>query len=134
MLFSSTIFLYLFLPAVLFCYYILLKKSRKLQNIFLLFASLFFYAWGEPKFVLVMIASIIANWAFGLLIHKNKGNKIVEKIIISLDVAFNLGILFVFKFKVSKLVKLYLVPSILTPLKSFLNLLIIICFFLLLLY
>ena len=98
MLFSSTIFLYLFLPAVLFCYYILLKKSRKLQNIFLLFASLFFYAWGEPKFVLVMIASIIANWAFGLLIHKNKGNKIVEKIIISLDVAFNLGILFVFKY------------------------------------
>lgn len=98
MLFSSTIFLYLFLPCVLFCYYVVFKKSRRLQNIFLLFASLFFYAWGEPKFVLVMIVSIIVNWFLGMLISKKRDNKKVSRLIISLDVVLNLGLLFVFKY------------------------------------
>ena len=69
-----------------------------LQNIFLLFASLFFYAWGEPKFVLVMIASIIINWFFGLMVSKKRDNKQLSRLLIGLDVAFNLGILFVFKY------------------------------------
>ena len=98
MLFSSTTFLYLFLPIVLFFNFIVFKKSRLLQNIFLLFASLFFYAWGEPKFVLVMIASIAVNWFFGLIISKKRDNKIISKLIIALDVAFNLSLLFVFKY------------------------------------
>ena len=98
MLFSSTTFLYLFLPAVLFFYYVPFRNRRKIQNIFLLFASLFFYAWGEPKFVLIMIASIIVNWAFGLLVHKNKSNRLKSKLLIAGDVTFNLGILFVFKY------------------------------------
>ena len=98
MLFSSTTFLYLFLPIVLFFNFIVFKKSRLLQNIFLLFASLFFYAWGEPKFVLVMIASIVVNWFFGLIISKKRDNKIISKLIIALDVAFNLSLLFVFKY------------------------------------
>ena len=72
MLFSSTTFIYLFLPLVLFFNFIVFKKSRLLQNINLLFASLFFYAWGEPKYVLVMIASIIVNWFFGLLISRKR--------------------------------------------------------------
>lgn len=98
MLFSSTTFLYFFLPTVLFFNFIVFKKSRLLQNIFLLFASLFFYAWGEPKFVLIMIASIIINWAFGLWINKKRKYKKLSKLIIALDVAFNLAILFVFKY------------------------------------
>lgn len=100
MLFSSTVFIYLFLPAVLFGYYVLFRWKRSLQNIFLLFVSLFFYAWGEPKFVLVMICSIIFNWLFGLLIYKYKTkNKIrVTKLIIALTCLVNLGILFVFKY------------------------------------
>lgn len=98
MLFSSTTFLYLFLPIVLFFNFIVFKKSRLLQNIFLLFASLFFYAWGEPKFVLVMIASIIINWFFGLMVSKKRDNKRISKLLIGLDVAFNLAILFVFKY------------------------------------
>ena len=65
MLFSSTTFLYYFLPAVLLVYYGLLRRSRKLQNLFLTLASLFFYAWGEPRFVLVMLLSICMNWLFG---------------------------------------------------------------------
>lgn len=98
MLFSSTTFLYLFLPVVLFFNFIVFKKSRLLQNIFLLFASLFFYAWGEPTFVLVMIASIIVNWFFGLIISKKRDSTGISRLIIGLDVAFNLGLLFVFKY------------------------------------
>lgn len=98
MLFSSTTFLYLFLPTVLFFNFVIFKKSRLLQNIFLLFASLFFYAWGEPKFVIVMIASIIINWFFGLLINKKRDNKKSSFLIIGIDVALNLGLLFVFKY------------------------------------
>lgn len=98
MLFSSTTFIYLFLPIVLFFNFIVFKKSRLLQNVFLLFASLFFYAWGEPKFVLVMIASIVVNWFFGLIISKKRDSKRISKLIIAFDVAFNLGLLFVFKY------------------------------------
>lgn len=98
MLFSSTTFLYLFLPLVLFFNFIVFRKSRLLQNIFLLFASLFFYAWGEPKFVLIMMASVIVNWFFGLLISRKRKRKILSKWIIAFDVAFNLGLLFVFKY------------------------------------
>lgn len=98
MLFSSTTFLYFFLPIVLFFNFIVFKKSRLLQNIFLLFASLFFYAWGEPTFVLIMIASIVVNWFFGLMISKKHDNKAISRLIIALDVTFNLGLLFVFKY------------------------------------
>ena len=98
MLFSSTVFLYIFLPLVLFFNFVVFKKSRPLQNINLLFASLFFYAWGEPKFVLVMIASIIANWFFGLMISKKRGKEKLCRFFIVLDVIFNLGVLFVFKY------------------------------------
>ena len=87
MLFSSTTFIYLFLPTVLFCYHILFRRSRTLQNIFLLFASLFFYAWGEPRFVLVMIASIAINWLMGLLVDRFKENQPLCKSLIALDVA-----------------------------------------------
>ncbi|MBQ5994995.1 MAG: MBOAT family protein [Clostridia bacterium] len=98
MLFSSTTFLYLFLPSVVFLYYTVCRKSRFMQNLLLLAASLFFYAWGEPKFVLVMLLSITANWFFGLLVEKFRKNKAVSRIVIFFVVAFNLGILFIFKY------------------------------------
>lgn len=98
MLFSSTTFIYLFLPVVLLFYYVIFRKSRLLQNIFLLLASLFFYAWGEPKFVLIMLASIFFNWLFGLWVSKSKDNKVRSRAIIAVDVVFNLAILFVFKY------------------------------------
>lgn len=102
MLFSSVFFLFAFLPIVLFFYFIVCRKSMLAKNILLLFASLFFYAWGEPKFVLVMIVSIVANYIFGIAINKqftayeNKGR--LAKIILVLSVIFNLSILFVFKY------------------------------------
>ncbi|MDR1640658.1 MAG: MBOAT family protein [Clostridiales bacterium] len=96
MVFSSNEFLFMFMPAVLFCYYALLKKSRKLQNIFLTFASLGFYAWGEPLFVLVMLGSILANWLLGLLVGRSSGT--LKTALAAADVCINIGILFVFKY------------------------------------
>ena len=69
MLFSSSIFLFAFLPAVLLGYYVIFRGMRRAQNLLLLAASLLFYAWGEPWFVLVMMASILANYLFGLCVH-----------------------------------------------------------------
>ena len=66
MLFSSPIFLFAFLPVTLAGYYLL---DRKFKNIFLLIMSLIFYAWGEPKFIFIMLISIMANWLFGLWIN-----------------------------------------------------------------
>ena len=66
MVFSSMIFLWAFLPIV----FILDKiagKSRKLQNILLLAASLLFYAWGEPRYMWLLLVSILANYAWGFL-------------------------------------------------------------------
>ena len=86
------------MPAVVFFSYVIVRKCRWAQNVFLLCASLFFYAWGEPKFVLVMCGSILLNWLFGLLISKNRQNASLSKGIVCLSVICNLGILFVFKY------------------------------------
>lgn len=98
MLFSSTIFLFVFLVGVLFIYFVLLRKKKKLKNYFLLVASLAFYAYGEPKNILLLIASIALNWLFGLLVDKYRDNKKISKIIISLIVMSNLGLLIVYKY------------------------------------
>ena len=98
MLFSSLIFLVVFLPVVLFGYFVLFRKWRPAQNVFLLAASLVFYAWGEPKFVFIMIGSIAFNWVMGLLVDRYRERTRLAKACIALDVAGNLGILFVFKY------------------------------------
>ena len=97
MLFSSTVFIFIFLPVVLFLYYTILKPSRTLQNVFLFIASLFFYAWGEPKFVFVMMLSIVMNWMFGILVDKYRDTR-ASKLIIVGDLFVNLGIIFIFKY------------------------------------
>ena len=97
MVFSSKIFLFYFLPAVLAGYY-LVRKNRKLSNLFLTLVSLLFYAWGEPKFVLVMMGSIVANWVFGLWIDRVRENKAQAKGVVALSVVFNLALLGVFKY------------------------------------
>lgn len=75
MLFSSTVFLFLFLPIVGLVYYLLPNgggKDLRLRNVWLLVSSLFFYAWGEPTFVLMMLASIVWNYVFGLIVSGRK--------------------------------------------------------------
>lgn len=94
MLFSSTIFLYIFLPTVLVVYYGLCRKEET-RNYVLLAASLFFYAWGEPRFVCIMILSIMVNYCFGLLVDKYKEK---AKRYLVLMVLFNLTIMGIFKY------------------------------------
>ena len=98
MLFSSSIFLFAFLPAVLLGYYVVFRGMRRAQNLLLLAASLLFYAWGEPWFVLVMIASILANYLFGLWVHtwKRWGRRLLLPV--TTACVCNLGLLFVFKY------------------------------------
>lgn len=98
MLFSSLIFLFLFLPAVLAVYYLVLRHHRQAQNIFLLLASLGFYAWGEPWFVLVLLLSIGANWAFGLIMDKTRTDQVKSRWVISSMLLFNLTTIFIFKY------------------------------------
>lgn len=93
MVFSSTVFLFAFLPLTLAGYYLFPKRAR---NVFLTIVSLLFYAWGEPKFVLVMLASILANYAFGLFVRKEDGS--CRKWVVTLSVVANLSLLFVFKY------------------------------------
>lgn len=94
MLFSSIPFLYYFLPVVLILYFI---APKGLKNAVLLLASLFFYAWGEPKYVLLMIASIIIGYLSGLLIEAFREQGI-SKIILGISVGVNLGFLAYFKY------------------------------------
>lgn len=94
MLFSGIPFLYYFLPVVLLLYFI---APKCLKNTVLLIASLFFYAWGEPKIVLIMIASILAGYVSGLLIEAFRRKK-TAKIVMIVSVVLQLGCLVYFKY------------------------------------
>jgi len=97
MIFSTLLFLCLFLPAVMGLYYLLPKRYR---NILLFAASLLFYAWGEPRYILIMLFSTVFDYTNGRLIewadlHEKKG---LKKGILILSVLGNLGILGFFKY------------------------------------
>ena len=98
MVFSTPIFLFLFLPAVLVLNYIIPKKYIAAKNVVLLIASLFFYAWGEPKNVLLMLLSIAVNYVCGLLLGKFDSDEKKRKVVLWVSVVFNLGLLFFFKY------------------------------------
>ena len=72
MVFSSLAFLWMFLPIVFAGYFVVPEKAK---NIFLLLGSLFFYAWGEPKYILLMLASILIHYAIGILMEKFEAKK-----------------------------------------------------------
>jgi alginate O-acetyltransferase complex protein AlgI len=95
MVFNSPTFLFLFLPGILILYYLL---NNRLKNCFLLIASLFFYAWGEPKYVLLLLLSILVNYLFGILINASDILKIARKVCLWSAVAFNVWILVYFKY------------------------------------
>ena len=94
MLFSSIEFLYYFLPVVLLGYFILPKALR---NVWLLAVSLVFYAWGEPKFVVLMVASILLNYVWGLAIERSQ-TKRWKKFFLVCSVLTCLGLLGWFKY------------------------------------
>ena len=94
MLFSSVSFLFYFLPCVLAVYF---AVPGNLKNGVLLLASLVFYGWGEPRYVLVMLAAIAQGYAFGLLIGRYRGTK-RAKLFLAISAALSLGMLGYFKY------------------------------------
>ncbi len=97
MLFSAITFLYFYLPVTVLIYFIAPKPAK---NAVLLLGSLFFYGWGEPKYLILMVISIIQGYVLGLLIDKSKRDKKekLSKLYISLSVVLSLGTLGYFKY------------------------------------
>ena len=95
MVFSSLVFLCIFFPVTMVLYNVV--KDIKAKNIVLLISSLFFYAWGEPKWIIVMIFTSFADYLFGLLINKSRGTKLA-KIYLALSIIITLGVLAIFKY------------------------------------
>lgn len=93
MVFSSAIFVFVFLPIVFFLNCIV---PEKYSNVLLLTASLVFYAWGEPVMVLLMLFSIVLNWFTGLMISRTEGNG--RKLFLIFGVACDLMILGYYKY------------------------------------
>lgn len=93
MVFSSMVFLWIFLPVVFVLSRIF--RSNRAQNILLLIASLIFYAWGEPRYIFLLLVSIFMNWIFGLLIDRYRSK---DKLFLTLDVIANLALLGYFKY------------------------------------
>ena len=94
MLFSSITFLVFFLPCVLIFYYAF--PNRTYRNCVLFLGSLLFYAWGEPKFVFLMLASIVSNYNVGLRLGENSVQN--RKMLLAFGILVNIAVLFVFKY------------------------------------
>jgi alginate O-acetyltransferase complex protein AlgI len=99
MLFSSLTFLYYFMPAVLLLYFIapMRNGSPRLRNWVLLAASVFFYAWGEPVYVLLMLGQAFSGWFFGLLIERFRGRP-ASRAALAGSIAVGIGGLVFFKY------------------------------------
>ena len=97
MLFSSVLFLFYFLPFVLIIYFISPKKYR---NLILFLSSLFFYSWGEPKYIWIMLFSTVLDYTCGRFVddYKAKGNVGKAKLWLSISISVNLGLLGFFKY------------------------------------
>lgn len=95
MVFSSLLFIFLYLAAVLLIYYILPHRFR---NPFLFIANLVFYGYGEPVFILLMIFSTAFNYAYGLLINRYRANQRTAKLLMISNIVVNLGLLGFFKY------------------------------------
>lgn len=94
MVFSSFVFLIYFLPITVLGYYLMPGKGK---NLWLLLASLIFYAWGEPKYIVLMLASILINYGLGLLIESGNSQS-GRKVLMVCSVIYNLGVLVWFKY------------------------------------
>ena len=95
MVFSSLVFLFLFLPAVLLLYY---AAPRRIRNLVLFAVSLIFYSWGEPVYIAIMLLSTVTDFSFGLLLDNSKRTARRRKGIVALSIVVNLGLLGFFKY------------------------------------
>jgi D-alanyl-lipoteichoic acid acyltransferase DltB (MBOAT superfamily) len=95
MLFSSLTFLFYFLPIFLIVYY-LLPQQKAFRNVWFLIGSLVFYFWGEQAYILVLICSILGNYALGFGLDQLKAKP--KKALLVCGLVFNLGLLIYFKY------------------------------------
>lgn len=96
MVFSSLIFMFAYLPLTLLCYY---AVPRRWRNIVLFLVSLFFYGWGEPIYIILMVLSITTAYLFGFLIEKYRETAPVRaKLAMIASLAINLAFLLFFKY------------------------------------
>ena len=96
MVFSSTVFLMMFLPAVWLIHAAIPKKFLGARNFFLSVASLLFYAYGEPVYIILMLASVLFNYVFAIAIDRFRGK--FNTFLCGIAIAINLGMLGVFKY------------------------------------
>ena len=94
MVFSSLTFLCIFFPIVFILHWILPGYTWK--NLLLVIASLIFYAYGDPVYVILMLVSVVMNYGFGRMLERDRDQK--AKVILSFSVVANLGMLAVFKY------------------------------------
>ena len=95
MIFADLVFIYMFLPVNLAIYY--LSKNKVYRNLVLILFSLFFYSWGEPVWVCLLIFSSLVDYTCGLVIDKNRG-KPMAKVAVFMSLLINLGLLGIFKY------------------------------------
>lgn len=95
MVFSSILFIFRFLPIALGIYYI---TPRKYKNFVLLIISLIFYSWGEAKYFIIMIASMVVDFSSSRLIEKYREKRKFTIFLLCISMCFNLGMLFFFKY------------------------------------
>ena len=95
MVFSSILFIYRFLPIAMILYFL---TPNKFKNLTLLGVSLIFYSWGEPKYFLIMLASIFVDYFVSRGIDKYRKNKRISIMFLFISILFNLGMLFFFKY------------------------------------
>lgn len=95
MVFSSLLFLFVFLPIFLMMYFISPRKGR---NLILFLFSLLFYAWGEPIYVIIMLFSTVFDYSIGLIIDKYREHRFIPKLSLITSLCVNLGLLAFFKY------------------------------------
>ncbi|MDR3363342.1 MAG: MBOAT family protein [Clostridiales Family XIII bacterium] len=96
MIFSSAVFLFVFLPLCLAGYYLI--RPLRFKNLFLMIMSLLFYGFGEPRFVYLMILSVFINWCFGLAVDRFRASKRIARAFLAGMVCWNAGLFFVYKY------------------------------------
>lgn len=95
MVFSNLVFLCLFLPLTIILYYL---SPKFIKNYFLLFASLLFYSWGEPQYIVLMLVSIMINYVFGIIIDKYREHSQLKKLYVSIAIIINVILLGYYKY------------------------------------
>lgn len=109
MVFSSPTFIFYYLPIVLISYFI---SPTKIKNLILLVSGLFFYAWGEPIYIAVMVISTVIDYTAGRIMDKYDDNKKIRTIALIVSIVMNIGLLSVFKYSSFLIGNINLIPGI----------------------